>query len=92
MAYCAVSSITAADWHEIRKLCKEIQDYVDKKLEELDSDSLDVLKENIKALQEKMTDVEIKLAADEERIDSLEENCANKELTTEEVIKIYEGV
>lgn len=92
MAYCAVSGMTNADWLEIKKLCKEIREYVDSKIDELDDNTLQTLQEQLNALQNKMTAAEIKLTAHDKQLESLEQTSANKELTTQEVIEIYEGV
>lgn len=92
MAYCAVSSMTAADWNEIRKLCKELRDYTDKKFDELDDGSLQTIKDSLELVQRKVSALEMTATEHGERLSSLEESAADTELTVSEVIDIYEGV
>ncbi len=92
MAYCAVSGVTAADWLEMKRLCKEATDYVDKKVGELSGGDLRVLKDSLLALQQKMSAVEMTVSAQEEQIGSLEQKAPLEALTAREVIDIYEGV
>ena len=58
MAYCCVGSISAADWAEIKKLCKQMQDMIDQKFRDLDAGQLQIIKDRITALENSLAAVE----------------------------------
>lgn len=92
MGYCAVGSISIAEWNKIKSMCSEMRKYIDEKLKNLDDVTIDGLRTRISTLETKMAAVEVSQETQDRRLDSLEAGSANTEITTNEVISIYEGV
>lgn len=91
MAYCAVGSMSPADWAQIKKLCKQMQDIIDQKIKDLDTGSIKVLKERVAALENAVAAIDTEQQTQNTRLDSLEETTANLEITTSEVLEMYGG-
>lgn len=89
MAYCCVGSISAADWAEIKKLCKQMQDMIDQKFRDLDAGQLQIIKDRITALENSLAAVETEQATQNARLDVLEDTTANIEITTSEILDMY---
>ena len=89
MAYCAVGSISAADWAAIKKLCKQMQDMIDERFRELDAGQLQILKDRLTALENSLAAVETEQATQNTRLDVLEDTTANIEITTSEILDMY---
>lgn len=89
MAYCAVGSISSADWAEIKKLCKQMQGMIDERFRELDAGQLQILKDRLTALENSLAAVETEQATQNTRLDVLEDTTANIEITTSEILDMY---
>lgn len=89
MAYCCVGSISAADWAQIKKLCKEMQDMIDQKFRDLDAGQLQIIKDRLTALENSLAAVETEQATQNARLDALEDTAANLEITTSEILDMY---
>lgn len=89
MAYCCVGSMSAADWAEIKKLCKQMQDMIDQKFRDLDAGQLQIIKDRITALENSLAAVETEQATQNARLDVLEDTTANIEITTSEILDMY---
>ncbi len=89
MAYCATGSISVADWNEIKKLCKQMQDLIDEKFRQLDSGAIQTLKSKMTTLETSIDAVKIQYSLMEKRLAQLEEVAANTELTTSEVLDMW---
>ena len=86
MGYCCTGSMSAADWAEIKKMCKNMQNLIDQKFRDLDSGSLQAIKDRLTALENALAAVETEQATQNGRLDVLEENAALVEITTKSVI------
>lgn len=91
MAYCAVGSISNADWAEIKKLCKQLRDEIDERFRQLDTESIQQLKEQVAAVEVSINALELGQSTQDGRLDKLEDTCANTELTTSEILEMYGG-
>lgn len=89
MAYCCVGSMSAADWAEIKKLCKQMQDMIDQKFRDLDAGQLQIIKDRLTALENSLAAVETEQATQNARLDALEDTAANLEITTSEILDMY---
>ena len=89
MAYCATGSISVADWNEIKKLCKQMQDMIDERFRQLDSGSIQTLKSKMTTLETSIDAVKIQYSLMEKRLAQLESVAANTELTTSEVLDMW---
>lgn len=89
MAYCCVGSMSAADWAEIKKLCKQMQDMIDQKFRDLDAGQLQIIKDRLTALENGLAAVETEQATQNARLDALEDTAANLEITTSEILDMY---
>lgn len=102
MGYCAVGSMSPADWAEIKKLCNQVKkdfneklDALERQLESeiaaLDAGKIQTIINQINALTIQMQSVISGQEVQDQRLDSLEERCANVEFTTSEIIEAYNG-
>lgn len=102
MGYCAVGSMSSADWAEIKKLCKQVQKEFNDKLTvleqqleseiaALDTGKIQTIINQINALNLQLQTVISGQEIQDQRLDSLEATCANLEITTSEVLEAYNG-
>lgn len=102
MGYCAVGSMSPADWSEIKKLCNQLKKEFNEKLDALerqleseiatlDAGKIQTIINQINALNIQMQSVISGQAIQDQRLDNLEDKCANLELTTSEVLEAYNG-
>lgn len=102
MGYCAVGSMSPADWSEIKKLCNQLKrefneklDALERQLESeiaaLDADKIQTIINQINALNTQMQSVISGQEIQDQRLNNLEATCANSEITTSEVIEAYNG-
>ena len=89
MAYCALGSMSAADWHEIKKLCKQMQDMIDERFKNLDTGAMKLIRDRIVALNDAFAAFETEQATQNARLDIIEANCPNREITKSEVLNMY---
>lgn len=102
MGYCAVGSMSPADWSEIKKLCNQVKKEFNEKLDilerqfeseiaALDTGKIQTIINQVNALNIQMQAVISGQEIQDQRLDNLEEHCANLELTTSEVLEAYIG-
>jgi hypothetical protein len=102
MGYCAVGSMSSADWAEIKKLCRQMKKELNEKLETLerqleseiaalDTGKIQTIINQLNALNIQMQAVISGQAIQDQRLDNLEEKCANVEFTTSEILEAYNG-
>lgn len=102
MGYCAVGSMSSADWAEIKKLCKQVQKEFNDKLTALeqqleseiaalDAGKIQTIINQINTLNLQMQAVISGQEIQDQRLDNLEATCANLEITTSEVLEAYNG-
>lgn len=103
MAYCAVGSMSTADWNEIKKLCSSLRKDINTKLttleskledeiNSLDTNQIQTLKNKLLALSNEVSSFSDWQDRQDTRLDSLEEKAANLEMTTSEILEAYNGV
>lgn len=102
MGYCAVGSMSPADWAEIKKLCNQVKKEFNEKLDTLerqlegeiaalDAGKIQTIINQVNALNIQMQSVISGQAIQDQRLDNLEERCANVEFTTSEILEAYNG-
>lgn len=102
MAYCAIGTMSTADWEEIKKLCSSMRNEMDSKLSaletkleaeiaSLDVNQIQVIKNRLLALESAVSAFDAGQAVQDSRLNDLEEKCANLEITTNEVIEAWQG-
>jgi hypothetical protein len=89
MAWCALGSMSAADWNEIKKLCKQMQDMIDERFKNLDTGAIKLIRERISALSSAVAAFETEQATQNARLDIIEGIYPNREITTSEVLNMY---
>lgn len=91
MGYCAVGSMSSADWNDIRKMLKKFSAEVDEKFKQLDSSQLKIIKDRITALEQSVDALQVEQDTQNARLDLIESSMFNDEITTSEIIEMYEG-
>jgi len=89
MGYCAVGSMSLADWNRVKALCNELQESIDERFRQLDMGSLRTIEDEIRRLIQEINAIKIEQATQNARLDVLEENAANDEITTSEILEMY---
>lgn len=89
MGYCCIGNLSPADWAEIHKLCKKMQDMIDQKFHDLDAGQLQIIKDRLTALEHAVTAIETEQVTQNNRLDVLENTAANLEITTSEILDMY---
>lgn len=102
MGYNIVGSMTLADWDRVKKTCKKMRKDFNEKLtaleakleseiQELNPEQIQTLSNQVQALTTQISAIISGQEAQGQRLDALEEDCANSELTTSEIIEAYNG-
>ena len=91
MAYNANGGISIAEWSEVKKLVNSLSNIVNQRLDELGADTVNVIIENVNALQLATTALKSDQAIQNTRLDSLENVAANKEITSLEIQQLWEN-
>lgn len=102
MGYCATGGMSIADWDEIKKLCASMRKDVDAKLtaleeklqaeiDNIDANQLKVIKNQLAALAETVAGFMAGQDVQDSRLDDLEAAVANVELSTSEILEIWEA-
>lgn len=102
MGFCAVGSMSPADWAEIKRLCNQVKKEFNEKLDTLEKQleseiaALDVGKiqtiiNQVNTLNIQMQSVISGQDIQDQRLNNLETTCANTEITTSEIIEAYNG-
>ena len=91
MAYNANGGISIAEWSEVKKLVNSLSNIVNQRLDELGADTVNVIIENVNALQLATTALKSDQTIQNTRLDSLENVAANKEITSLEIQQLWEN-
>ena len=85
MAYNANGEISIAEWSEVKKLVNSLSKTVNQELDKIGADTVNVLRENVVALQLAITALKSEQAIQNTRLDNIENIAANKEITPLEI-------
>lgn len=91
MAYNANGVISIAEWSEVKKLVNGLSNVVNQRLDELGADTVNVIIENVNALQLATTALKSDQTIQNTRLDNLENVTANKEITSLEIQQLWEN-
>lgn len=91
MAYNANGGISIAEWSEVKKLVNSLSNIVNQRLDELGADTVNVIIENVNALQLATTAIKSDQTIQSTRLDNLENVAANKEITSLEIQQLWES-
>ena len=102
MGYCCIGNMSQADWAEIKKLCSAMRKEFNKKLDdrdpklegeiqELSAGEIQTIKNQLQALAIQVNALVTGQEVQDNRLNELEEKCANLEITTSEVLEAYNG-
>ena len=102
MGYCCTGNMSQADWAEIKKLCSAMRKEFNKKLDDLDTKlegeiqalsvgEIQTIKNQLQALAIQVNALVTGQEVQDNRLNELEEKCANLEITTSEVLEAYNG-
>ena len=89
MAYNANGEISIAEWSEVKKLVNSLSKTVNQELDKIGADTVNVLRENVVALQLTITALKSEQAIQNTRLDNIENVAANKEITPLEIQQIW---
>ena len=89
MAYNANGEISIAEWSEVKKLVNSLSKTVNQELDKIGADTVNVLRENVVALQLAITALKSEQAIQNTRLNNLENVAANKEITPLEIQQIW---
>ena len=90
MAYNANGGISIAEWSEIKRLVNSLSNTVNQRLDELGADTVNIIRENVNALQLAITALKSDQTIQNTRLDSIENVAANKEITSLEIQQMWE--
>ena len=88
MAYNANGEISIAEWSEVKKLVNSLSKTVNQELDKIGADTVNVLRENVVALQLAITALKSEQAIQNTRLNNIENVAANKEITPLEIQQI----
>ena len=91
MAYNANGGISIAEWSEVKKLVNNLSNIVNQKLDELGASTVNVIIENVSALQLATTALKSNQTIQNTRLDNIENVAANKEITSLEIQQLWEN-
>lgn len=102
MAYSCVGNMSPADWVEIKKLCTSLRREINRKIDDVEArleseinslsqGDIQTIKNQLQALTIQVNALVTGQALQDLRLDSLEDKCANLEITTSEVLEAYNG-
>ena len=89
MAYNANGGISVAEWSEVKKLVNSLSKTVNQELDKIGADTVNVLRENVVALQLAITALKSEQAIQNTRLDNIENIAANKEITPLEIQQVW---
>ena len=89
MAYNANGGISIAEWSEVKKLVNSLSKTVNQGLDKIGADTVNVLRENVVALQLAITALKSEQAIQSTRLNNIENVAANKEITPLEIQQIW---
>lgn len=102
MSYSCVGNMSPADWVEIKKLCTSLRREINRKIDDVEArleneinalsqGDIQTIKNQLQALTIQVNALIAGQEIQDQRIDSLEDRCANLEITTSEVLEAYNG-
>ena len=94
--------MSPADWVEIKKLCTSLRREINRKIDDVEArleneinslsqGDIQTIKNQLQALTIQVNALVTGQALQDLRLDSLEDKCANLEITTSEVLEAYNG-
>ena len=89
MAYNANGTISIAEWSEVKKLVNDLSKTVNQEFDKVGADTLNILRENVNALQLAITALKSEQTIQNTRLDIIENVAANKEITSLEVQQLW---
>ena len=89
MAYNANGEISIAEWSEVKKLVNSLSKTVNQELDKIGADTVNVLRENVVALQLAITALKSEQAIQDTRLNNIENVAANKEITPLEIQQVW---
>ena len=89
MAYNANGSISIAEWSEVKKLVNDLSKTVNQELDKIGADTVNVLRNNVNALQLAITALKSEQTIQNTRLDNIENIAANKEITPLEIQQMW---
>ena len=89
MAYNANGEISIAEWSEVKKLVNSLSKTVNQELDKIGADTVNVLRENVVALQLAITALKSEQVIQNTRLDNIENIAANKEITPLEIQQMW---
>ena len=89
MAYNANGEISIAEWSEVKKLVNSLSKTVNQELDKIGADTVNVLRENVVALQLAITALKSEQTIQNTRLNNIENVAANKEITPLEIQQIW---
>lgn len=89
MAYNANGEISIAEWSEVKKLVNSLSKTVNQELDKIGADTVNVLRENVVALQLAITALKSEQAIQNTKLNNIENVAANKEITPLEIQQIW---
>ena len=89
MAYNANGGISVAEWSEVKRLVNSLSKTVNQELDKIGADTVNVLRENVVALQLAITALKSEQAIQNTRLNNIENVAANKEITPLEIQQIW---
>ena len=89
MAYNANGGISIAEWSEVKKLVNSLSKTVNQELDKIGVDTVNVLRENVVALQLAITALKSEQTIQNTRLNNIENVAANKEITPLEIQQMW---
>ena len=89
MAYNANGEISIAEWSEVKKLVNSLSKTVNQELDKIGADTVNVLRENVVALQLAITALKSEQVIQNTRLNNIENVAANKEITPLEIQQMW---
>ena len=89
MAYNANGVISIAEWSEVNKLVNDLSKTVNQELDKIGADTVNVLRNNVNALQLAITALKSEQTIQNTRLDNIENIAANKEITPLEIQQMW---
>lgn len=89
MPYNANDGVSIAEWSKVKKLVNDLSKTVNQELDKIGVDTVNTLRENVKALQLAITALKSEQAIQNTRLDNIENTAANKEITPLEIQRMW---
>ena len=90
MGYCASSNLDLVTWADLKNMCKKMECLIDEKIQSFNTEEVQAVKDKLHALERQIQAIETEQVTQNSRLDILEDSSANTEITTSEIIDMYE--